>query len=313
MAQWVGICGLRLAPLAQALREYILTHSVVHADETPVKLLVPGRGKTKNAYVWVYRTTDFVTKRAVLFDFALSRSGEHPRRVLQGFTGTLVTDDFSGYHALTALGVISVLCWAHARRKLFDAFKLTDSQIAGQAVVLIAKLYEIEREARTLSSAERLLLRQARSRPLTDTLHAWYIEQRQKLAKSDVTAKAIDYSLSNWKALTRFLDDGDIPIDNNAAENAIRPLCVGRKNWLFVGSQLAGERAANIMSLIESAKLNGHDPLAYLTDVLERLPTLKQRDLETLLPHHWRPGGAAAPSAATTTSVCLDAEEAVAA
>ena len=313
MAQWVGICGLRLAPLAQALREYILTHSVVHADETPVKLLVPGRGKTKNAYVWVYRTTDFETKRAVLFDFALSRAGEHPRRVLQGFAGTLLTDDFSGYHALGSQGVTAALCWAHARRKLFEAYKLTDSQIAGQAVVQIAKLYEIEREARMLSPAERLLLRQARSRPLADALHTWYIEQRQRLAKADATAKAIDYSLSNWKALTRFLGDGDIPIDNNAAENAIRPLCVGRKNWLFVGSQQAGERAANIMSLIESAKLNGHDALAYLTDVLERLPTLKQRDLHTLLPHIWRPGGAANAETAAAAAMLREIDEAVAA
>jgi hypothetical protein len=122
-----------------------------------------------------------------------------------------------------------------------------------------------------------------------EALHSWLIEQRVKLAKADVTAKAIDYALSNWPGLTRYLDDGNVPIDNNAAENALRPLAVGRKNWLFVGSQQAGERAAVVLSLIESAKLNGHDPWAYLKDVFERLPTLKQRDLAQLLPHNWRP------------------------
>jgi transposase len=301
MAQWVGICGVRLTPLADALREFILRHSVIHADETPVPLLAPGHGKTKRAYVWVYRTTDFAAingkGRAVLFDFTASRAGEHPRRVLEGFGGTLVTDDYSGYFGLQAQGVVAALCWAHARRKLFEAHKFNGSPIAGQAVTLIAKLYEIEREARELEPEARWLLRQQRSRPIVDALHVWLTEQRQKLAKSDVTARAIDYSLSNWRALTRYLDDGNVPIDNNAAENAVRPLVVGRKNWLFVGSQQAGERAAVVMSLIESAKLNGHDPWAYLKDVFERLPTLKHRDLEQLLPHNWRPAsGAAAPA-----------------
>ena len=178
---------------------------------------------------------------------------------------------------------------AHARRKLFEVFELNASQIAGEALALIAKLYEIEREARELKPEDRLLERQQRSKPVADALHAWLTTQRQRLVKADATARAIDYSLSNWPALTTFLDDGAVPIDNNAAENAIRPLAVGRKNWLFVGSQLAGERAAVLMSLIESAKLNGHDPWAYLKDVFERLPSLKNRDLAQLLPHNWRP------------------------
>lgn len=289
MAQWVGICGVRLAPLAQALREFILTHSVIHADETPVSLLAPGRGKTKRAYMWVYRSSDFVAERAVLFDFTEGRGGENPRRVLQDFRGTLVTDDFSGYHALAQQGVTPALCMAHARRKLFEAHKLTGSQIAGQAVLLIAKLYEIERDARGLDPPARHAMRQQRSRAAAQALHEWLTSERPKLARADATAKAIDYALSNWRALTRFLDDGNVPIDNNAAENAIRPLVVGRKNWLFVGTKQAGERAAVIMSLIESAKLNGHDPWAYLKDVFERLPTLKNSQLHTLLPHNWRP------------------------
>ena len=299
MAQWIGICGVRLKPLAEALQAFILGHAVVHADETPVALLAPGRGKTKKAFVWVYRTTNFVAQRAVLFDFCASRAGGHPGRILKDFSGTLVTDDFSGYHKLQSTeAIIGALCMAHARRKLFEAHKLNGSQIAAQAVALIAKLYEVERDAHDLEPQARQLLRQSRARPVADALHTWLLAQRKTLAKSDVTAKAIDYSLSNWRALTRYLDDGNVPIDNNAVENSIRPLAIGRKNWLFVGSQQAGERAAVMLSLIESAKLNGHDPWAYLKDVFERLPTLKNRDLELLLPHNWRPANnAAAPVA----------------
>ena len=304
MAQWLGICGVRLTPLAEALKEYILSHGVIHVDETPVSLLAPGKGKTKKAYVWVYRTTNFVSSsgkgRPVYYDFCKDRSGEHPRRVLVDYGATIVTDDYSGYHALHRSGVTAALCWAHARRKLFEAHTDTGSEIAGQAVALIARLYELEREARDLAPQERQLLRQQRSKPIVDALHTWLVAKRQALAKADATAKAIDYSLSNWTALSRFLDDGEVPIDNNAAENAMRPLAVGRKNWLFVGSQQAGERAGNVLSLIESAKLNGHDPWAYLKDVFERLPTLKNRDLAQLLPHHWRgpATGTAAPTPA---------------
>ena len=294
MAQWIGICGVRLRPLAEALKDFIVGHDVVHADETPVKLLAPGKGKTTKAYVWVYRTTNFVARRAVLYDFSTGRGGDNARRVLQGFGGTLVSDDFAGYHALQSQGVTAALCMAHARRKLFEAHQFNASEIAARAVALIAKLYEIEREVRDLQPEARWLLRQQHAKPVAQALHTWLSEQRQKLAKADVTAKAIDYSLSNWRGLTRYLDDGQVPIDNNAAENAVRPLAVGRKNWLFVGSQQAGERAAVVLSLIESAKLNGHDPWAYLKDVFERLPTLKQRDLAQLLPHNWRPPADAA-------------------
>ena len=308
MAQWIGICGVRLAPLAAALQEYILSHSVIHVDETPVSLLAPGHGKTKKAYVWVYRTTNFVAERAVLYDFCPSRAGEHPRRILQEFTGTLATDDYAGYHKLHCRGITAAFCMAHARRKLFEAYEFNGSEIAGEAVRRIAKLYEIERQAHHLEPDARKLLRQAHSRPIVDALHGWLTTKRQLLAKADATAKAIDYALSNWTALTRFLEDGNVPIDNNAAENSIRPLAIGRRNWLFVGSQQAGERAAVVMSLIESAKLNGHDPWAYLKDVFERLPTLKQRDLATVLPHNWRPATGAAgygpikPSATTSTA-----------
>ncbi len=289
MAQWVGICGVRLAPLADALRESILRHSVIHADETPVALLAPGKGKTHRAYMWVYRSTDYAAQRAVWFDFCTGRGGEHPRRVLKDYVGTLVTDDYAAYKSIYAGGaIIEAGCMAHARRKLFEAHELNGSEVAVHAVTLIARLYMIEREIKELDAPSRQAVREQRARPVADELHAWLSSQRQRLAKADATAKAIDYSLGRWRALTRYLDDGNVPIDNNAVENSIRPLALGRRNWLFVGSRLAGERAANIMSLVESAKLNGHDPWAYLKDVFERLPTLKNNNLASVLPHNWR-------------------------
>ena len=308
MAQWIGICGVRLAPLVEALKEFILSHGVIHADETPVSLLAPGKGKTRKAYVWVYRTTNFVAQRAVYYDFCKDRSGEHPRRVLAEFGATMVTDDYSGYHALHRSGVTAALCWAHARRKLFEAHRDTGSEIAGQAVALTPELYEIEREARELAQDARQQVRQQRSKPIIDALHTWLVAKRCALAKADVTARAIDYSLSNWTALSHFLGDGNVPIDNNAAENSVRPLAVGRRNWLFVGSQQAGERAGIVLSLIESAKLNGHDPWAYLKDVFERLPTLKNADLAQLLPHNWR--ASVTSVAAETHSATRDAVDA---
>jgi transposase len=304
MAQWVGICGVRLAPLADALREFILGHRVIHADETPVALLAPGKGKTHRAYMWVYRTTDYIEQRAVWFDFCKGRGGEHPRRVLEDYAGTMVTDDYGGYKALYASGaIIEAGCMAHARRKLFEAHELNGSKIAGHAVTLIARLYVIEREIKDFDAPSRHLARQQRSKAAADELHEWLTGQRQRLANADATAKAIDYSLGRWKALMRFLDDGEVPIDNNAVENSIRPLALGRRNWLFVGSQLAGERAANIISLIESAKLNGHDPWAYLKDVFERLPTLKNSDLASILPHNWQPPERAAVPAAVRPAI----------
>ena len=173
--------------------------------------------------------------------FCKDRSGEHPRRVLAAFGATLVTDDSAGYHALHRRGVRSALCWAHARRKLFEAHRDTGSEIAGQAVTLIAKLYEIEREAREVAPDARQQIRQQRSKPIVDALRTWLVAKRQALAKANVTAKAIDYSLSNWTVLSHFLDDGNVPIDNDAAENSVRPLAVGRRT----GSSWVRSKRAN--------------------------------------------------------------------
>ena len=289
MAGWMGQCGVRLEPLGRALCQHLLIQGVLHGDETPVKLLQPGLGKTHQAYMWAWRTSDLcTTERGVMYDFAKSRAGEHARRMLQDFEGTLVTDDYSGYKALFRAGkVLEAGCWAHARRKFFEAHKLNRSEIAKRALDWIARLYNIEREVQELDEPQRLAIRQAQSAPLLDEFKTWLVSQRRQLVAADVTAKAIDYTLKRWGALIVHVNDARVPVDNNAVENAMRPIALGRKNWLFIGSQQAGERAATLMSLIESAKLNGHDAWAYLKDVLTKLPTWPNSRLAELLPHRW--------------------------
>jgi transposase len=276
LAQWVGECGVQLQPLVDALAAEMLSSSVLHADETPVAMLKPtGQrdGKTHRAYLWSYCTTAFNPMRAVVFDFADSRGGQHVRAFLglpgteqqPGWTGKLVTDDFSGYKACFELGVTEVGCMAHARRKFHELWANHGSPVGEQALKFFIQLYEIEREA----------------------LHQWLTQQRQKVPDGSATAKAIDYSSKRWPALVRFIDDGQLPIDNNWVENQIRPIAIGRNNWLFAGSLRAGKRAAAVMSLVHSARLNGHDPYAYLRDVLERLPTQPDSRIAELLPHRW--------------------------
>ncbi|MBC7734061.1 MAG: IS66 family transposase, partial [Bacteriovorax sp.] len=185
---------MRLAPLVAALKEYLLRHGVIHVDETAVSPLAPGKGKTKKAYVWVYRTTNFVScngkSRAACYDFCKDRSGAHPRRVLADFGATMVTDDYAGHHALHRNSATAALCWAHAGRKLFEAHEHTGSEISGQAVASIAKRYEVEREAREHQPAARQQVRQQHSKPIVDALHTWLVAKRQALAKADVSAKA---------------------------------------------------------------------------------------------------------------------------
>ena len=289
LAQWVGQCGVQLQPLVGALKAEMLTYSVLHADETPVEMLKPGTGKTHRAYLWAYSPGVFEAMKAVVYDFAESRSGEHARAFLGDWRGSLICDDYGGYKASFTQGITEVGCMAHARRKFFDLHANGTSQIAGQALQYIGLLYDIEREVKGLSAKDRQAIRQEQSRRIANALHEWMLAQRAKVF-SGATAKALDYSLKRWQALTRFIDDGRLPIDNNWVENQIRPIAIGRKNWLFAGSLLAGQRAAAIMSLIQSAKLNGHDPHAYLRDVLRRLPTHKASQIGDLLPHRWGPG-----------------------
>jgi transposase len=289
LAQWVGICGVQLQPLVDALKGEILSHSVLHADETPVEMLKPGNKKTHRAYLWAYAPGAFEDLKAVVYDFCESRAGEHCRTFLGEWKGSLICDDYAGYKAGFVSGITEAGCMAHSRRKFFDLHVSSKSQIAGQACAYISQLYDVEREVKHLSVDDRLQIRQRDSKPLADAFHEWMLLQRQRVTNGSATAKALDYSLKRWGALTQFLDDGRLPIDNNWIENQIRPIAIGRNNWLFAGSLRAGQRAAAVMSLIQSAKLNGHDPYAYLKDVLARLPTHKNSQIEELLPHRWQP------------------------
>lgn len=289
LAQWVGQCGVQLQPLVDALRETLLQQEVLHADETPVQMLKPGNGKTHRAYLWSYCSTGMSAMKAVVFDFAESRAGEHARNFLGNWSGTLVCDDYGGYKALFKQGVAEAGCMAHARRKFYELWANHKSQIAEEALKLFGALYDIERQAQEVDANQRRQLRQLQARPVADTLQAWLLAQRERVPQGSATAKAINYSLGRWEALTRYLDDGDVPIDNNWVENRIRPVALGRNNWLFAGSLRAGKRAAAIMSLLQSTKLNGHDAFAYMKDVLERLPTLPNTRLDELMPHRWQP------------------------
>ncbi|MCS6456937.1 IS66 family transposase, partial [Burkholderia thailandensis] len=211
---------------------------------------------------------------------------------IDDWRGGLVCDDFTGYKALFAQGVTELGCIAHARRKFYDLHVANKSQIAQDALNHIGQLYVIEREVQQLAAPLRLGMRQRRARPIADALHAWMIEQRSRVSEGTAIAKALDYSLRRWAALTRYLDDPQVPIDNNWCENQIRPIAVGRNNWLFAGSLRAGRRAAAVMSLVQSAKMNGHDPYAYLKDVLARLPAHPAARLNELLPQNWKPAPA---------------------
>jgi transposase len=292
LAQWVGECGALLQPLVDALADELRRHLVLHADETPVAMLKPGNGKTHRAYMWSYCTTSSNPTKAVVFEFSETRSGENVREFLRldtsrAWQGTLVTDGFSGYHACFDKGVTSAQCMAHARRKFHELWANHKSTLAEQALALFGRLYEVEREVADLPAGERLQIRQAKAKPAADALHAWLTAQRQLVPPGSATMKAIDYSLNRWGELTHFVDDGDVPISNNWVENHIRPIALGRSNWLFAGSLRAGKRAAAIMSLLHTARINGHEPYAYLKDVLERLPTQPASRIDELLPHRW--------------------------
>jgi len=289
LGAWVGACGVQLQPLVDALKDAMLQYAVLHADETPVAMLKPGNKKTHRAYLWAYAPGAFEDLKAVVYDFCETRAGEHARAFLGKWKGSLVCDDFSGYKASFTGGITEAGCLAHARRKFFDLHVSNKSQIAEQALRYISQLYDVEREGKDLNADERRQIRQTRSKPLADAFHQWMLLQRQKVTDGSAIARALDYSLKRWAALNRFLDDGQLPIDNNWIENQIRPIAIGRNNWLFAGSLRAGQRAAAVMSLIQSAKLNGHDPYAYLKDVLARLPTQKNSQIDELLPHRWQP------------------------
>jgi transposase len=289
LAEWIGAVGVALQPLVDATRQALLSCPVLHADETPVAQLEPGRGQTRRAYVFAYRSDS--ERALIVFDYCASRSGVHAQRFSGEWRGALMVDDFAGYKALFADGVTELGCWAHARRKFVDLEKASGSAIATEALHRIAALYRIEHEVRGADPHTRHAYRQQHAAPIVAALHEWLRELHPKVLGSSGTDRAIAYTLKRWPALVCYLDDGRYPIDNNPIENAIRPIALGRKNWLFAGSGPAGRRACAIMSLLATAKANGHDPHAWLSDVLERLPVTRNSDIATLLPHSWQPAG----------------------
>ena len=284
LADWVGRCGAALQPLAERLAELLHQRTVLHADETPVRQLDPGNGKTKRAYLWAYRSNDLDDgPPIVVFDYQIGRSGAHARHFLHEWRGHLLVDDYAGYKALFDLGVTELACWAHARRKFFDLHSVHPHPSAAAALERIAELYAIEAQARDATVNVRQHWRQTAQTHLA-AFKTWLDDTRLKTAEGSALAKAIDYSLKRWPALTRYADSGHLPIDNNPIENCIRPIAIGKKNWLFTGSERAGKRAAAIQTLLATAKLNGIEPSAWLTDTLEKLPSWPNSRIDELLP-----------------------------
>jgi len=292
MAGWVDQGDALLDPLVAALGRYALAGAKVHADDTPVKVLDPGRGRTKTGRLWVYVRDDRPAASsdppAVWFQYSPDRKGEHPQQHLTSFRGTLQADAYGGWGKLYENGRIrEAACWAHARRPFWDlhlSLGRAPGTLAEQALQRIAALYEIEADIRGQVPEERRQQRQARAGPLLKELHTWLSAMLGRVSAKSELAAAIGYSLTRWQALTRYLQDGRVEIDNNAAERALRGVSLGRKNYLFMGSDAGGERAAAIYSLVETAKLNGLDPEAYLREVLGRIAEHPINRIDELLP-----------------------------
>lgn len=287
LSEWIGRIGFALQPLADRLTELLHQRHSLHADETPVQQLDPGKGKTKRAYLWAYRSNDLEGGPPIaVFDYQTSRSGKHAAAFLEGWQGTLMVDDYSGYKALFAAGLVEQACWAHARRKFFDLDSGTPKghPVAAEMLSRIARLYEIETQAKGHTPEERKALREQEAIPELQQLHERLTTIRQTAAPGYGLAKACDYLLRRWPSFTRYAQTGDLPVDNNPVENAIRPIALGKKNWLFAGSERAGRRAAAIQSLLATAKLNGLEPAAWLKSTLEKLPTCPNSRIDELLP-----------------------------
>jgi hypothetical protein len=301
LAGWVGASSELLTPLVEALRKYVMSATKIHADDTPVPVLAPGNGKTKTGRLWTYvrdeRPAGESTAPALWFAYSPDRKGEHPRQHLRNFKGALQADAYAGFHHLYEGGAIyEVACWAHARRKFHDIHAIHASPITTEAINRIGALYGIEEEVRGKPAELRCSVRQARAKPLLDDMRSWLEKSLRSLSAKSETAGAIRYALSHWRALTRYVDDGLLEIDNSAAERALRAVALGRKNYLFAGSDSGGERAAAIYSLVGSAKLNGLDPECYLRQVLTRIAEHPVNRINELLPWNLAAEDTAIPS-----------------
>ncbi len=289
---WVDKGDALIDPLVAAVRHYAMASDKIHGDDTPVKVLAPGTGKTRTGRLWVYvrddRPAGDTSPRAAWFVYSPDRGGEHPQDHLRGFRGALQADAYAGWPRLYATGqVTEVACWAHARRKWCDIYvagKRDADSVAAEALRRIRALYEVENEVRGQLPEVRKAQRQARAGPLLEALHTWLQELLPRVSAKSEIAQAIVYSLARWKALTRYVDDGRLEMDNNAAERALRGVSLGRKNFLFMGSDAGGERAAAFYSLVETAKLNGLDPEAYLREVFTRIAEHPINRIDELLP-----------------------------
>ncbi len=309
LAGWVGGASELLQPLVEALRRHVMSTEKLHADDTPVPVLAPGNGKTKIGRLWTYvrddRPAGDTTPPAVWFAYSPDRKGEHPVEHLRDFRGVLQADAYAGFNQLYEGGRIQeAACWAHVRRKFYDLQVAHKSPVAQEALERIAALYAIESEIRGRPPNERREIRQTRARPLLDSLHGWLESCLTRLSRKSDTTAAVKYALGLWEALTRYVDDGRLEIDNNAAERALRVVALGRKNYLFAGSGAGGERAAALYSLIGTAKLNGLDPESYLRDVLARVADHPINRIEELLP--WKVAAKAPTTAPTNDNTPAD-------
>jgi len=305
LCNWVGRACWWLEPLYELLVSTVLSSPKVVADDTTLPVLDPGRGRTKTGRLWCYavdnRPWSGPGHPAAAYVYSEDRKGEHPASHLKGFRGLLQVDGYAGFAGLVTEvadeGPTLAFCWAHTRRKFYDIHVATQSPLALEALQRIGALYAIEADIRGETAENRKQIRQLRSRPLVEAMHAWLTERLGQLSGRSTLAQAIRYALNHWKGLIRFLDDGRFELDTNIVERAMRPVALGRKNALFAGADSGGKHWAIVATLIQTAKLNEVDPLAWLTDVLKRIVSgqTKRNQLETLLPWNWKPQGDVEP------------------